>query len=156
MPSVRIGIAERDALTREAARAYPYETGGVLMGYQGENDTVVITTIIGPGLNARHAHQAFVPDHEYHANEVAKIYSASGGRWTYLGDWHSHPGGSAHLSWRDRSTLRRIARSSDARVPHPLMLVVCGQSESWQITAHRLLSTWQLRTERIELLPTAS
>lgn len=154
MPNVWIGIAERDALTREAARAYPYETGGVLLGYQGENETIVITTIIGPGPNARHAHQAFVPDHEYHAREVAKVYSASGRRWTYLGDWHSHPGGAARLSWRDRATLQRIARSPAARARQPLMLIAAGKQQSWELTVHRLLSrSSRMPTERLQLAP---
>lgn len=121
----------------------PLETGGVLLGYwvrypgegsdasamEFEGGEVVITQGLGPGPNAVHRPDSFSPDHEIHARGIARIYEKSGRVVTYLGDWHSHPTGTADLSRRDRATLTRIARARDARVPHPLMLVVVADDE---------------------------
>jgi integrative and conjugative element protein (TIGR02256 family) len=94
-------------LQYHAIELYPRETGGVLMGYEAAGDTVVVT-VIGPGPSAHHSSTSYMPDHEYHDGEVARVYEASGRRITYLGDWHTHPKGRLYLSNIDMLTLRRI------------------------------------------------
>ena len=54
----------------------------------------------------------------------------------YLGDWHTHPGGSPTLSFRDRKTLKQIARWKPARSITPVMVILNGQK--WQVTPWRL------------------
>jgi len=132
-----LSVAHEDMLLREAARTAPYETGGVLLGYRGEGGDVVVTDVVGPGPNASHARASFVPDHGYHDGEIARLYAESGRRHAYLGDWHSHPGGSCALSRTDRRTLRRIATTAEARAPEPLMLIVGGFVD-WTFAAHHL------------------
>jgi integrative and conjugative element protein (TIGR02256 family) len=149
MPGVWIGVAERATLAREADRTSPRETGGILMGYRGAGETIVIASVVGPGPNAAHGYGFFVPDHEYHEREVARIYENSGRQWTYLGDWHSHPGGSAGLSKSDRHTLRRIAKSPEARAAAPLMLVLAG-GKPWELAVHRAMrKRWRIRFETL-------
>jgi integrative and conjugative element protein (TIGR02256 family) len=146
MREMRLWILS-DALARiveEANRQAPLETGGLLLGYERDSE-IVVTEVIGPGPAAGHGATTFIPDHEHQETELARLYEASGRRHTYLGDWHSHPGGSATLSRTDRRTLRRIARSPQARAPRPLMVVVHGGSSGeWQIAASRLLP-WSIR-----------
>lgn len=119
-------------MRREADRAAPFETGGVLLGYWTREPTaddggeVVVTAVIGPGPGAVHQRWVFMPDHDYHESEVERVYEVSGRQWTYLGDWHTHPDGPAHLSNKDRVTLRRIASAASARAPHPMMLLLAG------------------------------
>jgi len=114
----------------EANAQHPKETGGVLLGYQDETKfDVVVRAATGPGPNAIHERSTFVPDHDYHRNEVARIYSASDRQWSYVGDWHTHPEQPAAMSTTDRRTLRRIARSERARVARPIMLIM-GQRGS--------------------------
>lgn len=120
-------------MEREAERTSPKETGGVLMGYwirlpssDGDDGEAVITAAVGPGPNADHQRFSFTPDHEYHEREIAGIYAASGREWTYLGDWHTHPGGPGKLSSRDEATITRIARAPEARAPHALMLILAA------------------------------
>lgn len=103
-----------------ADKAYPLETGGTLMGYHAEGE-VVITAITGPGPKEVHAENAFVPDYEHQDAEIAKVYAASDRHHTYLGDWHTHPGGGAALSPRDKRTLRIISPHLPARVHTPIM-----------------------------------
>src|SRR3546814_7384631 len=77
----------------------------------------------------------------------------SGRRETYLGDWHTHPDGTDVLSRADKATLRRIARTPDARAPRPVMLIANGEPEQWRIAgfvgslAQRLFWRSQLQIE---------
>jgi integrative and conjugative element protein (TIGR02256 family) len=114
-------------MTAEADRVFPRETGGILIGYGDERSRQsVVCACVGPGPRAIHGRSSFLPDHTYHQREAARLYAASGRVLSYLGDWHSHPCGGASLSWRDKRTLARIARSAGARAPRPLMVVLAG------------------------------
>lgn len=124
----------RDMLV-EANRMSPKETGGVVLGYHAEG-SVVVSAMIGPGPGAKHGRFHFIPDHDYHVKEVARIYRESKRTITYLGDWHSHPWGGGSPSWRDEKTLERIASFPAARIDRPVMLIVSG-GLPWR------LSVWQ-------------
>jgi integrative and conjugative element protein (TIGR02256 family) len=130
-------------LLTEADRAFPGETGGVLMGYWAEADNeVVITNAIGPGPKAAHYKKSFIPDSEYQESEIARIYRDSNRLLTYLGDWHTHPSGSSSLSFRDKRTLYRIVTCPDARCPVPLMAVMGGGEDEW------LLRVWRYQRRK--------
>jgi integrative and conjugative element protein (TIGR02256 family) len=118
-------------IEKEAARTFPLETGGVLMGYGDVSSAQsVVRANTGPGPRATHRREGFIPDHTFHERETARIYAESGRTWSYLGDWHSHPHGRLALSQADRRTLARIARSTEARAPRPIMLVIAGAPAS--------------------------
>ena len=139
-------------MSREAQRSHPDESGGVLMGYTDRTDQnlISVTSQIGPGPNAMHRPHRFEPDADWQRDEVARCYEQSGRIATYLGDWHSHPGGSARPSRLDRKTARSIARSPEARLPNPLMVILAG-SEAWAPQAYRY-HLWRLRRGEAELL----
>jgi len=122
----------------ESSRCFPYETGGVLIGYVND-DVAVVTEIVGPGPCAIHRSARFLPDHSYQSREVERIFTGSGGVHTYLGDWHSHPNGVAQLSATDRKTLRQIAHSPEAFCSRPLMLLCAGGDSGWIIGAFTLI-----------------
>jgi integrative and conjugative element protein (TIGR02256 family) len=128
-----LGPTLRAEVTHEANRAFPNETGGVLMGYWWHasledplGGCVVVAAVIGPGPLAIHKPRSFSPDHEYQEREVGRVYQASGRMSTYLGDWHTHPNGTGLLSRRDERTAIRIASAPRARAPRPVMLVLAG------------------------------
>lgn len=102
----------------------PLETGGVLMGYWGSANEAVITAVIGPGPKAMHKKRSFRPDSAYHEQEIARLYAESGRTETYLGDWHTHPGAAAYMSFRDEETLNTIANYQEARLQRPLMMIL--------------------------------
>jgi integrative and conjugative element protein (TIGR02256 family) len=138
----------RDTLhvLRDDARAYaPRETGGVLIGYRAAAGTeLVVTDIVGPGPMAKHTTRTFFPDLDYQHDEISRHHKDSGGVHTYIGDWHSHPAGGALLSRKDKRVLRRVAFSSAARTPNPVMLILGGSKNewfaaSWQITHRSIL-----------------
>lgn len=119
----------------DASHFYDFETGGTLMGYWYER-VAVVTALIGAGPNALHERHNFEPDQEWQLERIAEHYEASGRTESYLGDWHSHPNAtSGRLSWTDRSVLRRIINTPEARAPRPVMIVLHGGEEDWQATA---------------------
>jgi integrative and conjugative element protein (TIGR02256 family) len=131
-----------EQLVNEAERAFPFETGGVLMGYWAkEYLEVVITHIIGPGQDAKHSASGFVPDYSFQDAEIERVYEESHRLSTYLGDWHTHPLASCRPSFKDKRTLHRIAMCSDARCAVPLMVILGGgKDRKW------LLQIWKYRS----------
>jgi len=122
------------SMREEADRRTPKETGGVLVGYAAPLSLdFVVTAMIGPGPRAKHWAFWFLPDTTHQQREAAHLYALSGRTASYLGDWHTHPGGSKRLSWLDRTTLRSIARSPGARAPTPIMAVLHGKAP-WELT----------------------
>ena len=133
-------------MAREAEFLEPEETGGVLLGYCGRDDPLSVQVVrqVGPGPGAVHARHRFEPDSEWQYAQIARAYERSGRILTYLGDWHSHPGGSARPSRTDRRTAKRIARTRQARARRPLMLILWGGSGAWSLAAHQ----WRRRRLR--------
>ena len=143
MNTAWISNASVEKLIAEANRAFPLETGGILMGYIVGNE-IIISELIGAGPDASHRTHSFKPDYAYQEAEVARLYEASSRKWTYLGDWHTHPRQkSPALSSKDIQTLDRIARSRKARIATPLMLISSGQPDAWK------LNIWQWRRGKL-------
>lgn len=124
----------------EADEKAPDETGGMLLGYisvESSPEDLVIEAIIGPGPDARHHRTRFTPDSSWQQDQLARVYADSGRVTTYLGDWHTHPGGVAVPSRIDRRTARRISRSGAARVAMPLTLILASNEDGWRAVAYR-------------------
>lgn len=139
-------IAELDvmAMQREAQAFAPKETGGVLVGYRARNTEMVVTAVVGPGPNATHELERFIPDTTYQQDEISRLYADSGRMVEYLGDWHSHPGHNTQLSPQDVRTLRSIAAAPQARQPEPIM-VILGPRVPWAF------AVWQWRRCRLPM-----
>lgn len=120
---ILVNREQLDQMLVEGRRTFPRETGGVLMGFVGADRTIV-TSVVGPGQRAIHRRRSFTPDAEWQQERVAELYERSGRRDTYLGDWHTHPGGSTRASFTDWLAAWTIARSRDARCPNPVMVVL--------------------------------
>jgi integrative and conjugative element protein (TIGR02256 family) len=74
-----------EEMVAEAERKSPLETGGILIGYWGEEfEEVVVTDATGPGSAAVHMRGKFIPDAQHQREEVARIYRESGRTRTYL------------------------------------------------------------------------
>lgn len=117
-------------LGAEANRAYPLETGGVLVGYFSEHGEPVVFGATGPGPAAVHRRQRFTPDHAWQCQQLDHIFDKSSGTLVYVGDWHTHPDASPRMSWLDHRTLRAIARHREAKVSNPLMLIGGGSPQN--------------------------
>jgi integrative and conjugative element protein (TIGR02256 family) len=123
---------------REAQRAFPLETGGVLLGWSPHPDAVVISRVIGPGPRACHRAASFEPDAAWQEERLEQAYEQAGRRLHYLGDWHTHPRGTVRLSRTDRATLQRIANHPDARSARPVMAVLAG-GPLWHAVVHQYI-----------------
>lgn len=114
----------------------PRETGGLLVGYWSLSGAeAVITEATPAGPAAIEQTDSFTPDYEFDRELIAKRFSNSDGRHTYLGDWHSHPESKAYLSPHDIQTLRVIGTSPEAQTERPFMLIVGGEGS-------RSLAAW--------------
>jgi integrative and conjugative element protein (TIGR02256 family) len=133
---VRLSNDALNLITAEMYKWYPKETGGVLIGSWVNKKEVIISDIIGPGPNAIHTYTSFTPDDAYHINVIARIYTESQCKQTYLGDWHTHPNEKAYLSELDKKTLRKIAGYKPARLTRPLMLVLGTNPMEYKIWLH--------------------
>lgn len=123
---------------------FPLETGGMLLGYEADNGEAVVTAIIGPGPNARHRRYRFAPDAEYQQAELTAHHLRTNGQETYLGDWHTHPRGSTALSFLDKRTLTKIACTPSSGTVKPIMAILGGGSERWDVGVVRFLG-WKRR-----------
>lgn len=161
---VWLSDSARTFMEEESQREWPQETGGVLMGYaatsnQGRRGVVVMSAIAAGPLSTS-TRVSFLPDHTWQADQVAKVYADSGRLWTYLGDWHSHPGGRALPSLRDRMTLRAISAHGPARLPDPVMVILGKRSvdDSWDVEAfeHTTRARWIWSSTHVPVLPLSS
>jgi len=144
MSELWISEAALEDLEAEANLFYPFETGGVLVGYIAINGEPVVFGAIGPGPAAVHRRQRFTPDHAWQCQQLDDVFDKSAGALVYVGDWHTHPEGSPQMSWLDHRTLRAIAKHPQAKTPNPLMLIGAGspQGRVWMghfYRRHRLL-----------------
>jgi integrative and conjugative element protein (TIGR02256 family) len=147
-----------DEMHREAERVKQNETGGVLLGWSGPD--LAITRVVGPGPSARHGARTFEPDYDWQEKQIAELYESSGRRLSYLGDWHTHPGGSVTPSPTDLRTIRNIAACAEARCPRPLMAILGGPTtDGWELgvfakTSARKLIRWHdVRAVRVRFCP---
>ena len=136
-------------LQAEADTFAPLETGGVLLGYQSPDETeTVVTDVVGGGPGAERTRTSFVPDHDYQESEIARIYEASGRCTTYLGDWHTHPGGTCAISRTDKKTLRTIAHHRESRLRRPVMLIAAPGTPEWDVAVWQWRFGWTALTGR--------
>lgn len=124
-----------------AQHHYPFETGGMLLGYQADNGEAVVKAIIGPGPKARHGRFRFCPDADYQQEKLESHFARTDGQETYLGDWHTHPRGLAVLSRLDKRTLARIATTPSSGTVQPIMMVLSGGQWNWQTIGARFITT---------------
>lgn len=115
------------AMETEAERTHPDETGGMLLGWDNpDREEFVIASALGPGPKAEHRRTTFRPDARWQQGELERMYIATDGKVTFLGDWHVHPCGGLGLSRRDRKTMAKVAASAEARTPHPITVLLAG------------------------------
>lgn len=152
-----INRAAYASLVHEANRAFPNETGGVLVGYRSDNGEIVVHEMIGPGPNATHSLARFTPDHVWQCEQLDRLYIASSQNWTYVGDWHTHPHGVPEMSWLDRRTLRGIAKHPQAQTSSPVMMIGGGSVQQWDWKIHEYSSDrlfgLLVTTRRLDLIP---
>lgn len=108
-----------DAITAEAARSLPFESGGILLGYR-EGLRIVVTHALVVATYAGMTNR-YVRD-DVSANALLREFLASRDPEDptgYVGEWHSHPAPSEPSSI-DISAIRTTAKETDG----PIALIV--------------------------------
>jgi len=139
MSKLWLPFAISEEMKHLANGSFPYETGGMLLGYLADNGEVVVQKLIGPGPAAKHWPDHFEPDSVYQQTLLEQYFLQTEGRTTYLGDWHTHPRGTTNLSSTDKHTLANIAASPSSQIAHPVMGVLAGAGDSWEFGAVQFL-----------------
>ncbi len=120
----------KDRIVELSRKNWPNETGGILIGHR-IGSTVHIVDVSDAGPKATTTPTLFERDGHYCQAYLERVVST----WRekhpvdYVGDWHSHPGYSAHPSPRDAISLFEIAADPDYRTDVPVMLIVGMKSE---------------------------
>src|SRR5437763_391221 len=107
--------------TESAARRF-LETGGPMFGW-GDGDDVVVACAYGPGPLARHGSHSYIPDRAETKLLMTRTHAQTGGRYRYLGSWHSHPDADPLPSSQDIETTRRTARQATVKLDRPLLII---------------------------------
>lgn len=104
-----------------ALRGRPWEVGGWLLGYR-DGDALVVTHATAPRSHGTPF--GVTISGRGHRPAFDRLWDATGGRVTFLGDWHTHPGGPALPSDRDRDAAAQVAEDDDFKTPRPLVAIV--------------------------------
>jgi len=117
--------AALSAIRESTRRAKNCETGGILIGMVENSGQAIVVEATSKPKGSIFTWRSFLRKRD-------GLESLLKSRWEqnlyYLGEWHSHPGGSPVPSEQDRTTMRGIATSEDYRCSTPI-LVILGTAE---------------------------
>jgi integrative and conjugative element protein (TIGR02256 family) len=121
---VSIPASVRAALAGHAASITDRETGGILLGYPQDDNTLTVSRASPPGPRARHSRFAFSRDTRFLQLYLDSIHDRTEGREDYIGEWHVHHALDSTPSLTDRRSLWRIARRKNYATDNPILLIV--------------------------------
>ncbi len=103
------------------------ERGGVLLGrlFPNENLIVVVDAIESPAISSSYT-ELYV-NNNISNKKIQQHWKESGGKITYVGDWHTHPEMTPSPSFIDRDTFKSTYRSSKID-QNFLLCVIIGTS----------------------------
>jgi integrative and conjugative element protein (TIGR02256 family) len=126
---VEIEWVQVQHLFNVCATSYPYETGGILVGFYNESlDCAIIT-------------KAFLEPIDSQKNKIRFVRGIHGLQkklndlWVkrqayYIGEWHFHPGGQSVPSKTDRKQMFEFASSKKINCPEPILFIISGKNNS--------------------------
>lgn len=122
----------RQYIIDESKRAFPDETGGMVVG-KLDGDCVLVFYATGPGPKARHSPHMFRRDGDYSQKALDSIVIKSHGEYDYIGEWHSHPARYAP-SVKDVAAMRWVADNSKYATAQPIMcLCIREPIDTWRL-----------------------
>lgn len=137
--NVEISHEAKQRIIREALASPDTETGGALIGtWDRSTDgfiNVCIERATGPGEGAVREPALFAPNMSYY-RERADYYRDYG--WSYLGEWHKHPGQCDELSQTDLNMARELCKEEGW--PLLLLPVINEMSGTITMTGHVVMS----------------
>lgn len=129
---VRISVKQIENVLGIFRSAYPQETGGILIGsYATSLDCAVIESMTKPPKDSHAGTIWFKRGYSDLKIKLKKLWTK---RRYYLGEWHTHPNGTAFPSPTDRAQMEKIIASNHNDCQHPILIIFGGNpSEGWQV-----------------------
>lgn len=123
---VHRGVLER----LQAVERRPWEVGGWLLGWWAEDRASLFVTHATPPAS-RGTPFGVTISGRGHRQFFDEAWDRSQGHVTFLGDWHTHPGGPALPSKRDRAAAAALANNPDFGTPEPLLAILATGRWPW-------------------------
>ena len=116
------------SIVDDCRRAYPRETGGVLVGrYSDDLRLADITTVLPAPRDSKAGRTWFARGTAGLQNRLRRFWRRTE---YYLGEWHYHPDGHPDPSGPDRNQMSQIAANELYHCPEPLLLIVGGTPDN--------------------------
>jgi len=122
-----------DQMHETARRAYPDETGGILIGESVGNRVVVVSDATEAPPDSKSTHSTFQRGTE---GLVERLAADWGSGLYYVGEWHAHPGALPNPSCTDRRSLKATSRDASLRCPSPILVIVGGMQGRETLAVH--------------------
>ena len=149
MKPVLLDHRARAVIEYEAVKRRLFETGGGLFGWD-DDEALVVACASGPGRHAKHRPRSFKPHRETTAKAIQAVQDASGGRYGFLGSWHTHPLAAPTPSSIDTGTARAMAAQEDVRLPAPLLLILATTGTPLHVVPAELRAwLWEPAKQRL-------
>lgn len=104
----------------KALDAYPNEVGGMLAGrYESKNSAIIESIVMPKEISG--SHKVFVRNTAGLEELWAEFKNES---IEYLGEWHTHPNGSAHYSRTDLNAMREVVKDKNVSILNPILLIL--------------------------------
>jgi proteasome lid subunit RPN8/RPN11 len=106
---------------------FPNEFGGFLVGYYSDDlMKLFITDCLMP---VKYKGQRFIFERRIDGLRKAfkKLFDAK--KQYYIGEWHTHPGGSSEFSQIDLDAMREISGCQTVRIMNPILLILSIDGE---------------------------
>lgn len=106
------------------ARAYPKETGGILIGHYSTDLRVAhVTSLSSAPPDSVAKRFSFVRGFQGLQQLLRRVWRQKS---YYLGEWHFHPDGEPSPSGTDSDQMQSIASAISYQCPEPVLLIVGG------------------------------
>lgn len=120
-----------DQMTDKMQKAFPDETGGVLIGRANyKTKTIHVTDLIDAPPDSHANPVCFIRGKQGLAKAVQAVIENTGGQLGYVGEWHSHPHGPGGPSSTDLNTVAELKIDYAREMsPLPVFLVILTTEE---------------------------
>ena len=115
------------------------ETGGILIGFLGDQNRAVVVAATAPGPNATRTATLFRRDVPYVQSKLDEAAAQLGPKGVYVGEWHSHLTPDPHPSYIDVESLFGIARVPNYLTRCPVLVIAGLDPTTAKVAAVR---TW--------------
>lgn len=104
----------------KALDASPNEVGGMLVGRYENKNSAIVENIVMPK-------EILGTSNEFIRNTAGLEelwFELKNDGLEYLGEWHTHPNGSAHYSRTDLNAMREVVKDKNVSILNPILLIL--------------------------------